>query len=345
MLILEQIMEIKVLYKQGKSLRTIAGEVGVSVNTVRKYLKHDGTPKYKVRPPLVTKLAPYKEYLSNRIKSAHPLPLPGTVLFQEIKDQGYKGGITQLRDYLRSIKPVAEPEKLIKFETPPGKQMQVDWVEFRKGKNPLSAFVATLGFSRASYVEFVSNEKLPTLIECHKRAFDYFGGVPEEVLYDNMKTVILDRDSYGVGMHRFNKGMLDFAGHYCFRLKVCRPYRAKTKGKVERFNRYLRYSFYNPLVTRLKTSGLVLDSDTANAEVLKWLRDTANLRIHGTTEEVPEQRLKLERNHLQPLPMDYTGIQPAAVTAPKTRKEKIARFSNIPLQHCLSVYQRVLEAL
>ena len=109
MLILEQIMEIKVLYKQGKSLRTIAGEVGVSVNTVRKYLKHDGTPKYKVRPPLVTKLAPYKEYLSNRIKSAHPLPLPGTVLFQEIKDQGYKGGITQLRDYLRSIKPVAEP--------------------------------------------------------------------------------------------------------------------------------------------------------------------------------------------------------------------------------------------
>ena len=85
MLILEQIMEIKVLYKQGKSLRTIAVEVGVSVNTVRKYSKHDGTPKYKVRPPLVTKLAPYKEYLSNRIKSAHPLPLPGTVLFQEIK--------------------------------------------------------------------------------------------------------------------------------------------------------------------------------------------------------------------------------------------------------------------
>jgi hypothetical protein len=110
-------------------------------------------------------------------------------------------------------------------------------------------------------------------------------------------------------------------------------YRAKTKGKVERFTRYLRYSFYNPLVTRLKTSGLVLDSDTANAEVLKWLRDTANLHIHGTTEEVPAQRLKLERNHLQPLPMDYTGSQSAAVTAPKTRKEKITRFSNIPLQH------------
>ena len=116
-------------------------------------------------------------------------------------------------------------------------------IEFRKGQNTLSAFVATLGYSRASYVEFVTNEKLVTLIECHKRAFDYFGGVPEEVLYDNMKTVILDRDTYGPGIHRFNKGMLDFAKHYGFCLKVCRPYRAKTKGKVERFNRYLRESF------------------------------------------------------------------------------------------------------
>ncbi len=171
--------------------------------------------------------------------------------------------------------------------------MQVDWIEFGKAKNSLSAFVATLGFSRSSYVEFVSNEKLATLIECHKRAFDYFGGVPEEVLYDNMKTVILNRDTYGAGLHRFNKGMLDFAGHYGFRLKVCRPYRAKTKGKVERFNRYIRYSFYNPLVTKLKTSGLVLDVDTANTEVLKWLRDTANLRIHGTTgERSPCRKIK-----------------------------------------------------
>ncbi|KJW01997.1 integrase core domain protein [Rickettsia argasii T170-B] len=185
MIILEQIMEIKILNKHGKSLRSIAREVGVSVNTVRKYFKYDGSPKYKDRPKLVTKLAPYKDYLSERIKSAHPVSLPGTVLFQEIKELGYTGGMTQLRDYLRSIKPAAKQEDMIRFETASGKKMQVDWIEFRKGKNPLSAFVATLGFSRASYVEFVTNEKLVTLIECHKRAFDYFGGVPEEVLYDN----------------------------------------------------------------------------------------------------------------------------------------------------------------
>ena len=92
-------------------------------------------------------------------------------------------------------------------------------IEFRKGQNTLSAFVATLGYSRASYVEFVTNEKLVTLIECHERAFDYFG-VPEEVLYDNMKTVILDRDTYGPGIHRFNKGMLDFANIMVFAKSV-----------------------------------------------------------------------------------------------------------------------------
>lgn len=106
---------------------------------------------------MVTKLAPYKDYLSDRIKSAHPVLLPGTVLFQEIKELGYTGGMTQLGDYLRSIKPAAKQENMIRFETASGKQMQVDWIEFRKGKSPLSAFVATLGFSRASYVEFVTN--------------------------------------------------------------------------------------------------------------------------------------------------------------------------------------------
>lgn len=342
MIILEQIMEIKILNKQGKSLRSISREVGVSVNTVRKYLKYDGSPKYKDRRKLITKLAPYKEYLSKRIKSAHPISLPGTVLFQEIKEMGYTGKTTQLRDYLRSIKPAAKHEDMVRFETASGKQMQVDWIEFRKGKNTLSAFVATLGYSRASYVEFVTNEKLVTLIECHKRAFEYFGGVPEEVLYDNMKTVILDRDKYGPGIHRFNKGMLDFAKHYGFRLRVCRPYRAKTKGKVERFNRYLRESFYNPLATKLKTAELVLDVDTASSEVLKWLRDIANMRVHGTTGEIPAERLKFERSTLQPLPLDYSGSHPAAL---EIMEDKEKRFSAVSLQRSLCVYQNILEAL
>jgi transposase len=269
-------------------------------------------------------------------------------------DLGYPGQLTQLRGYLRSVRPVQEPEKLIRFETPPGKQMQVDWIEFRKGKNPLAAFVATLGYSRVSYVEFVVNQKVDTLIQCHKNAFDYFGGAPAEALYDNMKTVIVSRDTYCSGMHRFNSAMLDFAKHCSFTLKVCKPYRAKTKGKVERFNRYLRYSFYNPLSSKLKAAGLVLDSDTANIEVLKWLEVTANTRVHGTTGEVPQERLEIEKSYLQKVSMDYHGITSCKVisaqqnldrAAATTLKPKPQVFSTTALQHPLSVYDQILGAV
>ena len=340
----EQTMEIKILHRQGKSLRCIANEVGISVNTVRKYLKQDGNPFYKKRLPVTTKLDSYKDYLKERINASRPLWLPATVLLQEIRDHGYTGDLTQLRIYLHSLKPVVVEEP-VRFETDPGYQMQVDWIEFRKGKDFLAAFVATLGYSRVSYVRFVTNEKLDTLIKCHEEAFDYFGGVPIQALYDNMKTVILERDAYGAGKHRFNPGMLDFAKHHGFQLKVCRPYRAKTKGKVERFNRYLRYSFYNPLVSRLKTAGLVLDVQTANIEVLKWLKDTANLRVHGTTKEVPFKRLAEEQSSLQSLPLPYSGDVKLARAVDAKEVALPSWFSQQPLQHPLSVYQQVLEAL
>jgi transposase len=94
------------------------------------------------------------------------------------------------------------------------------------------------------------------------------------------------------GSHRFHSGFLDYARHYGFVIKLCRPYRAKTKGKVERFNGYLRHSFYVPLVAALKQAGLTLDAVTANIEVRRWLKDIANERIHGTTQARPAERLK-----------------------------------------------------
>lgn len=229
MLVLEQVMEIKILGKQGKSLRRIACEAGLSVNTVRKYLKHEGEIRYRKNVKRVEKVDLYKEYLKNRVSSAGSLKLCGTVLFREIKELGYKGGITQLRLYLRQIKPAKPREEVVRFETLPGRQMQVDWAEIRKGKDFLAAFVATMGYSRASYVRFVDSEKLESLVECHKEAFEYFGGVPHEILYDNMKTVIIERDGYGLGKHRFNSGMTlpgimdsssNYAGHLGRRLRV-----------------------------------------------------------------------------------------------------------------------------
>ena len=202
---------------------------------------------------------------------------------REIVEGGYSGKASQLRGFMRTLKPQQVPEPLIRFETLPGQQMQVDWVEFRKGADPLYAFCATLGYSRASYVRFVADMKVQTLIDCHQRCFEAFGGVACRILYDNMKTVVLERDSYGQGQHRYHAGFLNYAHHSGFLIKLCQPYRAKTKGKVERFNGYLRRSFYVPLVSRLSQGGLKLDVVTANVEDSEWLRQVANERMHGST--------------------------------------------------------------
>lgn len=213
----EEFMEVKILYRQGKSIREISKLMHISRNTVRRHLRREEKPSYKMRKSQeVTKLSNFQDYLKSRVKDAHPHWLPATVLIQEIRAQGYDGGITILRDYLKALKPIKEVEPIIRFETRPGQQMQVDWIEFGRGKNRLSAFVATMGYSRASFVEFVTNERLETWLTCHEKAFDYFGGVPQEILYDNMKTVVLGRDFYAPKQHRFHAGFLDFANHFGF---------------------------------------------------------------------------------------------------------------------------------
>lgn len=314
----ETCMEIQILSKQGKSIKAICRETGHSRNTVRKYLRSEDPPKYRERPKRPSLLDPYRNYIEARVKATLPHRIPSPVIFRELQDQGYAGGIRIVRSLLQSLYPASEPEPLIRFETAPGHQMQVDWCVFRRGESRLSAFVATLGYSRTSYVEFVSNEKFETLKQCHINAFEYFGGVPNQALYDNMKTVVLGRDVYGEGLHRFHPGLWDLAKHYQFTPKLCRPYRAKTKGKVERFNRYLRYSFYYPLVGLLKQSGLELDVETANVEVMKWMRDVANVRIHDTLKEQPLVLLGQEQTALQPLP-DYQGpVEPSQAPAQNT---------------------------
>jgi transposase len=145
------------------------------------------------------------------------------------------------KDYVVERLTSAAPERI------PAKQMQVDWAVIRCGSNRLLVFVATLGWSRASYVEFASDERVETLIQAHEDAFLAFRGTPREVLYDNMRTVVLQRHGYGRGRHRFHPGFLDFVRHCGFQPRLCAPYRAQTEGKVERFIRYLRESFWVPL--------------------------------------------------------------------------------------------------
>jgi len=335
-------MEIGILRRQGRSLREIAVETGLAVNTVRKYLAEDGPPRYGPRDSRGSKLDPYKDYLEQRVKAAQPQWIPATVLAREIRELGFAGCERLVSRFVRTFKPVERDDPLVRFETAPGKQLQIDWIEFPR--ESLAAFVATLGYSRASYVEYVLDERIETLIGCHIAAFEFFGGVVHEALYDNMKTVVIERDAFGAGAHRFHPSLWDLAKHYNFRPRLCRPYRAKTKGKVERFNRYLRYSFHVPLVTRLRQAGLTLDVETANVEVRRWLREVANARVHGDTGQVPAEVLAQERGNLQALPAPYRGaVRPARPADPAVVNAAGKPFTVVPPQHDLRIYDRLLE--
>ena len=231
-------MEIRIMHRQGKSIRSIAKELSISRWTVRKYLRSPGLePCYGPRAPKPSKLDPFKNYIRQRLRYAAPRRLPATVLLQEIRERGYEGSISILKDWLAKERPAVEAPEIRRFETEPGYQAQIDWTTIRRGKDRLSAFVATLGFSRWSFVWFTTDERFETLIDAHERFFDAIGGVPRTILYDNMKTVLIDRDAYGRGQHRFHGGFREFAKHHGFSPRMCAPYRAQTKGRVERFNR------------------------------------------------------------------------------------------------------------
>jgi transposase len=335
----ELALEIRVLAKHGKGVREIAREVGVSRNTVRRYLRAADAVRYRARPPRPGKLAGHEAYVAGRVAAAAPERLAATVLLRELRERGYEGGYTVLKEHLARLRPAVAADPVLRFETGPGEQMQVDWATIRRGADRLSVFVATLGWSRAAYVEFVPDERLDTLLAAHERAFLFFGGVPRDVLYDNMRTVVLERDRYGAGQHRFHPGFLNFAGHCGFRPRLCRPYRACTKGKVERFIRYLRGSFWVPLASRMAAEGVVVDAAAANLAAGRWLREVANARTHATTRAVPAERLGEERAALRPVPPPYPGRTLPSLAAPGL---PAAQQPIVGLQHPLSVYDMLV---
>jgi transposase len=261
------------------------------------------------------------------------------VLFDEIIDQGYRGKIRILRSYLAQLKPQKPLDLIVRFEIPPGQQMQVDFTTIRRGKYPLKAFVATLGYSRASYVRFFDHERTEAWIEGMIGAFESFGGVPHELLFDNAKTIMTERDAYGEGHHRWNTDLLNLAETYSFKPKVCRPYRAKTKGKVERFNHYLNNSFIVPLKATLNGVGLQLDMTTANTKIGPWLVNTANARVHQTTQSIPNLRLQEEQAIFLLLPLHNGNrkVTPLAIN----EESLVMPFES--LQHPLSNYDQLLE--
>ncbi len=317
--------------RRGEGVRSIAKQLGCSRNTVRRYLREEGAKRYRPRAKRACKLDAYRSYLSERLEQARPRWIPATVLLREIRGRGYDGGISQLKVWLAPFKRI-EPEPVVRFETAPGVQMQADFTHVRRGRDRLIALVATMGYSRAAFVKFTTSEDTATLCAGLREAFDYFGGVPEHVLFDNAKSVVIERDAYGEGLHRWNDTLKELAEACGFKPRLCRPYRARSKGKVERFNSYLKGSFVVPLAATIEATGLRLQVDVANAHVRRWLDEVANARVHATTNAVPATRLIEERALMLPAP---------ALQAPPPIAHRVA----LPIesfQHPLAVYDELL---
>jgi transposase len=340
----EELMKIQILHQQGLSQRAIAKQLGISRNTVKRYLRAKiDTPAYSTRAKNSSLLDPFKSFLHSRIEQAKPIHLSGEVLFREINELGYSGSLSLLRQYLYQYRGKPTPESVVRFETDIGQQMQVDWGQMRGGKYPIHAFIAVLGYSRAMMVVFTDNMRYDTLEHCHRLTFDYFQGIPREVWYDNMKTVVIERDAYGEGQHKLNQAFYQFAKSMGFIPKLCHTYRPQTKGKVERMVRYVRDDFFRPLNTKLMSFGQMLDKETANEHVALWLETVAHQRIHDTTKQKPADRLIDERKVLQPLPPQILPVAPSLLTESTLPSSCV--LNQQPLHHDLSVYDQLVGTL
>ena len=310
----EMRMLLRHYLEQGRSKSALAREFGVSRDTIHRWIR-DGdldrdleadAVRYGPRPPVATKLDAYKPIIEARL-SAYP-ELSAVRLLDEIREAGYAGGYSQLKAFVRRVRPISAPEPVIRFETPAGHQAQVDFAQFRFAWGVRYALLVVLGYSRLLWCRFYPRQDMATLMDGLEEAFRFFGGVPQELLFDQMRAVITrDLRLEGGALVR-NAEFLRFAGHWHFTARACRPYRAQTKGKVERPVRYLRGNF-------VYGRTFLHDADLDHRRQL-WLERVANVRVHGTTRERPQSRFdREERFLLQPLAArGYTSLVVARPT-------------------------------
>jgi transposase len=296
---LGELVMILDLHRQGLSVSAIARRVGIDRKTVRKYVERGLEPPiYQARQPRPGKVAPFHPYLRERV-AAYP-DLTGSRLHREIRDLGYAGGYTAVKDFLRSVRPSSPSGFEVRFETLPGRQAQVDFAHFRtvfadepSVERVVWLFSLVLGHSRMLWGRFVPQQDLQTLLRCHAAAFEALQGAPSEILYDRMRTVF-SREDPEAGHIVYNRTLVEFARHYGYLPKACQAYRAKTKGKVERPFRYIREDFF--LGRSFRNLG------DLNDQFRQWLDQVANVRTHATTQRVVSEHFAEERPRLQPLP-------------------------------------------
>lgn len=280
----ESITMIREKALEGKSAYMIGKELGFSKNTVKKYMdiSQNTKPSYPAR---ASKLDPFKDYI-------HELMAAGifncVVIMERISEKGYEGGISILKDYVKPFRPTKKSPAVLRYETPPGKQAQMDWgichyVDDMGHEHKVPAFIMILGSSRMKYVEFTKRCDLFSLQRCILNACEYFGGVADVILTDNMKTVILGRES---GKPVWHPGFLDFANDIGFVPKVCKVRKPQTKGKVERLVHYVKDNFIPGRVFS--------DIHDLNRQAIIWC-DKVNSKVSSSTGYTPIELLASEK--------------------------------------------------
>jgi len=293
MLSQEDYIVIRTLKGRGVYNVDIAAELGVHPKTVSRALKRGAAPSSS-KAKRSSKLDPYKAQIDTLLQDG---VWNAVVILREIQAAGYSGGITIVREYITPKRALRKSKATVRFETPPGQQLQSDWGEIATtigGQTVNVAFIVnTLGYSRRFHFWCTDSQDAEHTYEGLVRSFEYFGGVTTEVLVDNQKTAVLE---HGSGSDvRFNPRFVDLAGHYGFSPKACRPYRAQTKGKDERMVGYIKQHFF----VRYR----VFDSLAQMNQLAEhWLREEADKRLHGTVNEVVEERFAREQLVLQALP-------------------------------------------
>ena len=333
-------MLLKHYLDQGVSKAELSRRFGVNRRTIHYWIETGqldrdlsaGARGYSPRPPAPHKLDPYKPIIDARLEEFPKLS--ARRLFDEIGAAGYAGCYSRVSDYVRATRPREPIEPVVRFETPAGRQGQVDFGTFRLPWGRRHALVVVLGYSRLLWLHFFPRQTMAVLMEGLESAFGRFGGVPEELLFDQMRAVVLSDDRTGAGGLVLNAEFLRFATHWGFMPRSCRPYRARTKGKVERPIRYIRESFFYG-------RAFANDNDL-NEQAARWLEDTANVRRHATTGERPVDRFERdERMALHPLaisPYRRLGLR----QAPEPKPRRLPASVEVE-RRPLSVYAEVLQ--
>jgi transposase len=286
-------MVIQALAERGLYLCDIAKQVGVHPRTVRRALDRGGAPA--ARPARRgSRLDPFRTEIDRLLAED---VWNAVVIFRELQAKGYTGQLSILRDYIRPKRVLRVRRATVRFETAPGRQLQSDWAEYRTRiageETTVHLIVNTLGFSRRFHFWCTDSADAAHTYEGLIRSFDWFGGVPGEVLVDNQKAAVLEHPAAGPA--RFHPRFVDLAGHYGFVPRACRPARAQTKGKDERMVGYVKHHFF------VRYRGF---ENWAHLNQLaeQWLREEADLRCHGTVREIVAARFAREAPLLQPLP-------------------------------------------